>query len=374
MKLARVADVVGIINGFAPFALAEEWDAVGLQVGTPTDPVERLMVALDPRPAAIEAAIAANCQLLVVHHPLLFKPLNKLVASDPLGALVMQAVRHGLSVVALHTNYDTVRAGLNDVLAERLGLTGVQILKVSQADELVKLAVFVPQEHLEPVMAALFRFSGAVGNYRDCSFRVAGTGTFTPQAGATPFIGTEGRCEEVAESRVEVLLRKADQAAVVKALLAAHPYEEPAFDLYPLYNRGLDQGLGRIGQLPAAVPLADFARQVGRQLQTPIRFCGDPQRPVRKIAVCSGSGASLLREAQFKGADVLVTGDVKHHDATDAELLGIALVDAGHYGTEIIMVGAVAEQLRTVLAQRGLAVEVLQHVGEQPLFQDAECV
>jgi dinuclear metal center YbgI/SA1388 family protein len=333
--------------------------------------VARLMVALDPRPAAIEAAIAADCQLLVVHHPLLFKPLKKLVASDPLGALVMRAVRHGLSVVAMHTNYDTVRAGLNDLLAERLGLTGVQILKVSQKDELVKLAVFVPQEHLEPVMAALFRFSGVVGNYRDCSFRVAGTGTFAPQTGATPFVGTVGIREEVAECRVEVLLRKADQASAVKALLAAHPYEEPAFDLYPLYNQGEEQGLGRIGNLPIALPLADFARQVGRQLNTAIRFCGDPQRSVHKVALCSGSGASLLREAQFKGADVLVTGDVKHHDATDAELIGISLVDAGHYGTEVLMVAAVAEQLRSVLAQRGLAVEVLQHVGEEPLFQEA---
>jgi dinuclear metal center YbgI/SA1388 family protein len=372
MKPARVADLVGIINTIAPFGLAEEWDAVGLQVGNPADPVLRLMVALDPRPAAVAAAIAAECQLLVVHHPLLFKPLKKLVASDPLGALVMQAVRHGLSVVAMHTNYDTVHAGLNDILAERLGLVNAQVLKAAHAEELVKLAVFVPQTHLEPVMTALFRFSGVVGNYRDCSFRVNGTGTFTPQPGATPYIGTEGVLTEVAEARVEVLLRKADQTAAVKALLAAHPYEEPAFDLYPLNNRGVEQGLGRIGQLPAALSLAAFARQVGGQLQTPVRFCGDPLRSVRKVAVCSGSGASLLREAQFKGADVLVTGDVKHHDATEAELLGMALVDAGHYGTEILMVAAVAEQLRSILAQRGLAVEVVPHAGEQPLLHPAE--
>lgn len=369
MKTARVADVVGIINAFAPFRLAEEWDAVGLQIGDPNATVQRIMVALDPRQAAVAAAIAADCQLLAVHHPLLFKPLKKLVMTDPQGALVMQAVRGNLAVAALHTNYDIAQNGLNDLLAARVGLTDCQILKVTGSDELLKLVIFVPVDHVAGVMTALFKFCRGSSNYRDCSYRTTGTGTFTPLAGATPFIGTVGQQEEVAEERLEVLIPKRSLAPAIKALLAAHPYEEPAFDLYPLANPGDEFGLGRIGRLPAPLPLLDFAQKVSAALQTPVRFCGDPQRTVQKIAVCSGSGASLLREAHFKGADLLLTGDLKHHDATDAELLGLALVDAGHFGTEMLMVDAVAAQLRKELAQRSLAVEVLTHTGEVPLFQ-----
>jgi dinuclear metal center YbgI/SA1388 family protein len=349
--IAKISDLVGIINKIAPPRLAEEWDNVGLQVGDPTAPVERILVALDPTPAAIRAAIESSCQLLLTHHPLIFKPLKKISAADPTSSLIFQAIRHELAVFSLHTNYDIAAEGLNDLLAARLGVEETRPLKVTSVDDLVKLAVFVPLGHEEAVMNALFRFTSDIGAYDECSFRGEGIGTFRPLPGARPFIGKVGTRESVAESRLELLLRKADLAAAVKALCAAHPYEEPAFDCYPLLNQGETLGLGRIGRLGETVTLGGFASIVKERLQTnTLRLVGSPDRPVRKVALCSGSGASLLREAVRQGADVLVTGDIKYHEARDAEALGVALVDAGHFATERIMAEAVADRLRGALA------------------------
>lgn len=369
MVIAKISDLIGIINKIAPPRLAEEWDNPGLQVGNPTAPVERILVALDPTPAAIRTAIESSCQLLLTHHPLIFKPLKRISAGDPTGSLVFQAIRNDLAVFSLHTNYDIAAGGLNDVLAALLGLAETRPLKMTSEEELVKLAVFVPKGHEEGVMTALFRFGTPVGAYDECSFRGEGTGTFRPLAGAKPFIGQVGTRESVAESRLEVLLRKADLAAAVKALCAAHPYEEPAFDCYPLLNRGETLGLGRIGRLADAVSLGAFASLVKERLKaTSLRIVGDPDRPVRKVALCSGSGASLLREASWQGADVLVTGDVKYHEARDAEALGVALVDAGHFATERIMAEAVADRLRSALAESPHDVSVVPFTDDNDPF------
>lgn len=369
MKAPKVSDLLGIINSFAPFSLAEEWDSVGLQVGDPTTPVERVMVALDPRPSVIESAIHNRCQVLVLHHPLLFKPLKKLVTSDPLAALVMQAVRHSLSIIAAHTNYDSARGGMNDRLAAILGLKEIKVLQPRTVSELSKLVLFVPVGFEEQLLSALQPFMVTMGNYRDCSFRVTGTGTYRPVEGAKPFIGVPGAREEVAETRIEVLVRKRDQQSLVKLLHAAHPYEEPAFDFYQVLNQGEPLGLGRIGTLEKPVSLADFAQFVSRELQTTVNMCGNPEKTVQRIAICGGSGASLLRDACFRGADLLVTGDLKHHDATEAELYGLALLDAGHFGTEHIMVNDMAGRLKQALAERGFTAEVLSADESAPLVR-----
>jgi dinuclear metal center YbgI/SA1388 family protein len=338
-------------------------------VGDPTAPAERIMVALDPGRDALEAAVAANCNLLLTHHPLIFTPLKKISVNDPTGNLVALALRNSLAVVALHTNFDIAAGGINDLLAQRLEIGLCQPLKATAPEELVKLSVFVPHGHEEQVMAALFRYSGVIGNYRDCSFRTGGTGTFTPLAGARPFIGAVGKREEVAESRLEVLVRGTDVAAVVKALRKAHPYEEPAYDLYPLLNRGEERGLGRIGELPEATTLGEFAAFVKERLRLQgVRYVGDAGRRVKKVALCGGSGASLLRTAQYQGADVLVTGDVKYHEAREAEALGFALVDAGHFATEYVMVRGLAARLENELAEGGFAAAVTAFEGEREPF------
>ena len=370
MQTPRLSDILGIINKIAPQTLAEAWDAVGLQVGDPAAPVSRIMTALDPGAPAIDAAIASHCQLLVTHHPFIFKPLPRLSAADPVTALIFRAIRNNLAVISLHTNYDSAEGGLNDLLAQRIGVTSCEPLAESVREDLIKLVAFVPKGFEEQVMTALFRFSGFIGNYRDCSFRVEGAGTFLPLPGAKPFQGEEGRRECADESRIEVLLRAADIGKATEALKAAHPYEEPAFDLYPLLNKGKGFGLGRIGVLAEPTPLAEYAATIRDCLGTGlVRYVGAAALPVRTVALCSGSGASLMQTAKRRGADVLVTGDVKYHDARTAEELGLALIDAGHFGTEIIAAEGLATKLTTECFHRRYEVEVLRCCDERDPFQ-----
>lgn len=369
MILPRVSDILGIINKIAQPALAEEWDNVGLMVGDPAAQVKRIMVALDGVRETVDAAISEGCQLLLTHHPFIFRPLRKVSTGDPTGRLVAQAIKHDLAVISLHTNYDIADGGLNDLLAERLGVHNCKPLKVTGTGELVKLGVFVPKGHEEQVLAALFRFSGFIGNYSDCSFRCHGVGTFRPLEGANPFIGEVGKRESVEEARIEVLLRKTDLSAAVIALRKAHPYEEPAFDLYPLLNSGQPWGLGRIGELGAATTLEGFAGEVKKRLGlSGVRFVGAGKRKVKRVALCGGSGASLISDAHRLGADLFVTGDVKYHDARDAEALGLALVDAGHFGTEILMVQGVAARVTRELECRGYDASVVEFKGEKEPF------
>jgi dinuclear metal center YbgI/SA1388 family protein len=354
MKTAKVSDILGIINKIAPADLAESWDNPGLQVGDPAAAVSAIMVALDATPAVIESALLSGCQLLVTHHPLIFKPQKSISTATAQGRLMYAAIRGGLGIISMHTNYDIARGGLNDVLAERLGLEGSAPLQVTSTQELVKLVVFVPDGHLEQMRTALFPHVESLGAYRDCSFAAPGEGTFTPQEGAAPFIGTVGSRETVREYRLELLVDRARLSRAVKALVAAHPYEEPAFDIYPLHNEGCVLGLGRIASLPEATTLAEYAALTAARLAAPgTRFVGDPAAAVRKVALCSGSGTSVMRAAARSGADVLVTGDVKYHDARDAEDLGIALIDAGHFSTEIIMTVAARDLLLQKLSDAG---------------------
>ncbi|SRR6266568_116993 len=354
MKIPKTADIVGIINKIAPTALAEAWDNPGLQLGDPAARVTRIMVALDPTPDVIDSALKASCQLLVTHHPLIFKPLKSISTATALGASIQKAIRGGVSIVSLHTNYDIAGGGLNDLLAGKIGLSGCVPLKITASCELVKLVVFVPVEQLEQLRSALFPFAVTQGNYRDCSFAAGGIGTFTPLEGAEPFTGTVGKLATVHEERLELLILRTHLPRAVKALLAAHPYEEPAFDIYPLLNEGEKQGLGRIGRLPEPVTLGEYAGRLREILSAPaLRYVGDPAAMISKVALCSGSGASLLHEAVRAGADLLVTGDVKYHEARDAEDLGIALIDAGHFPTEIIMVNEIAERLGLALVTAG---------------------
>jgi dinuclear metal center YbgI/SA1388 family protein len=354
MKIPKIADIVGIINKIAPPALAEAWDNPGLQIGDPAAEVNRVMVALDPAPDVIDSALKASCQLLVTHHPLIFKPLSSISTATPHGAAILKAIRGGLSIVSLHTNYDIASGGLNDLLAIKIGLSSCAPLKITATCETVKLVVFVPGDHLERVRSALFPYCAIQGLYRDCSFAAGGVGTFMPLDGAEPFTGAVGVLARVPEERLEVQILRTHLSRAVRALIAAHPYEEPAFDIYPLLNEGETLGLGRIGRLAEPLTLEEYAIRLRNVLSAPaLRYVGDPAARVSKVALCSGSGASLLRDAARSGADLLVTGDVKYHEARDAEDLGIAMIDAGHFPTEIIMVSEITERLGRALATAG---------------------
>ncbi|TSK06882.1 MAG: Nif3-like dinuclear metal center hexameric protein [Geobacter sp.] len=369
MITPKVSDLVGITGKIAPPHFAESWDNVGLQLGDPVSQVSRIMVALDPGRPAIEAAIEARCPLLITHHPFIFSPLKKITAADETGRLTMLALKNDLSIISLHTNLDIAQGGVNDLLAACLGIEGAQPLKITGVEEHAKMVLFVPKGFEDKLLQALAPFMPLIGNYRDCSYQSEGTGRFTPLDGANPYVGEVGAGHAEPESRLEFLIMKDKISAAVAALKKAHPYEEPAYDLYPVLNQGAPRGLGRIGTLPEPVETGVFAGFVRERLGAAgVRLVGEAGRQVKKVAVCGGSGVSLLHEAARKGADILVTGDVKYHEAREAEALGVALLDAGHFATERIMIEGLAAQLRGALAARRLEAEVIEYQEEREPF------
>jgi dinuclear metal center YbgI/SA1388 family protein len=331
----HVRDVIAVVDRLAPFDLAEPWDHVGLQVGSPGDEVRGVLVALEVDDAALDEARRQECDLLLVHHPLIFDPLERLSDDTEAGRLALRAARDGVAVIAAHTNLDKAHGGIADVVAELLGLEAAAPLAPAAADAL-KLVGFVPPDDADLVRKVLFAAgAGVIGEYEHCSWAVEGQGTFFGRAGTDPTLGQAGRDEAVTELRLEVVFPRRLKRRVTAAYVAAHPYEEPAYDLYPVENEVATLGLGRLGVLPAAQPLAAFAADVAAVLHLPsLRYAGDGARPVRRVAVLPGSGAEAIARGVVQVADVLVTGDVKYHEARAAQAQGLALVDAPHGVTE----------------------------------------
>ena len=331
----QVRDFITVVDRLAPFDLAEPWDHVGLQVGSPGDEVRGVLVALEVDDASLDEARRLECSLLLVHHPLIFDPLERLSDDTEAGRLALRAARDGVAVIAAHTNLDKAHGGIADVIAELLGLEAAAPLAPAAADAL-KLVGFVPADDADLVRKAVFAAgAGVIGEYEHCSWAVEGQGTFFGREGSDPTLGKAGRDEAVSELRLEVVFPRRLKRRVTGAYVAAHPYEEPAYDLYPVENEVATLGLGRLGVLPAAQPLAAFAADVAAVLRLPsLRYAGDGARAVRRVAVLPGSGAEAIARGVSQVADVLVTGDVKYHEARVAQAQGLALVDAPHGVTE----------------------------------------
>ncbi|ABA89913.1 dimetal-binding protein YqfO [Syntrophotalea carbinolica DSM 2380] len=365
----RLQDLLGLLHRLYPPALAESWDNVGLQAGDPSASVSRVLVCLDVSEYALDEAQRIGAEAIVSHHPLIFQPLKHLSPMNETGRLLFRAVREGVAIVSAHTNLDCAKNGLNDWLAASLGLEKPVPLQTGATD-LHKLVVFVPSGYEDRVAKALFEAgAGTIGDYDSCSFRTDGVGTFRPGDDTRPFIGQSGALERVREIRMETILTREVQARAVQRMLKAHPYEEVAYDLIPLANRRSDVGLGRIGRLAQTTTLGAFADTVKRALDIPhVRVVGELDRKVGKVAVCGGSGASLLGDTDRMGADVLVTGDVKYHEALSARDRNIGLIDAGHFGTEHIMVKHLAEVLRQAAAAKRMGIQVEELKGEQDPF------
>lgn len=357
----RLQDLIGLLNSHYPQNLAEDWDNVGLQVGDPKQQINKTMIALDPTPSTIQSAIAQQCQALITHHPLIFKPLKKISTDSETGQILFEAIRNNLAIISVHTNLDHAADGLNDWLAQALQVENSKPLLMPKAGDLVKLVVFVPPESVDSLSTTLFKAgAGHIGRYDQCSFQHQGVGTFRAQDGCTPYIGTVGEQEKTAEIRLETIVPRALVNRVVAKMIKAHPYEEVAYDLIPLDNQRCDIGLGRIGTIAKQKNLAEFANDCKQKLGcSGMRLVGDPQAKINKIAVCGGSGAMLIREAARQGADVLVTGDIKYHEAQTAQSLGISLIDAGHFATEQLMAKGLAEKLDLHAQQRAWPVQYI---------------
>lgn len=366
----RIQDLVGLIHKLYAPELAEDWDNVGLQVGDPGRPLHRVMVALDPGLEAVEAARDAGAQALVTHHPLLFKPVKRLTPDDAVGKVLWTAVRDDVAIISAHTNLDCAVDGLNSWLAQKMGVEQAIPLQAVAGDYL-KLVVFVPVGHEDAVADALFSAGGGqIGAYDQCSFRSRGEGTFRPGPGTQPYIGTLGQREKAEEVRLETIIPKRKLLRVLEKMQKVHPYEEVAYDLLPLQNQVPGAGLGRIGRLAQQTSLGEFAARVKESLGCDhLRLIGADQMPVRKVALCGGSGAFLLQTAHRQGADVLLTGDVKYHEARQAEELGIALIDAGHFATEQLMIEQVTQSLQAAARQLNWGVAFEAYTGEEDPFR-----
>jgi len=365
---ALVVDTVGdwtaLVEAAYPASDAATWDNVGLQVGDPTWPVERVLVTLDVTSAVIDEAAGTDHTLVIAHHPLLFRPLTRLTPSTASGKLALDAASRRIAVTAAHTNLDVAAdgAGTSVPIADALGLTARSPLSVSAPSTArrVKLVTFVPREALDSVIDALADAgAGRIGDYERCSFRVGGTGTFTPADDADPYTGAVGQANEVDEYRLEMEVLRRDVARVVVALQDAHPYEEVAYDLVPLVDV-TPRGIGLVGSLPTPTPLGDIAEQLRLQLPAPhLRICGDPTRLISTVACVGGAGDSHIDDAINAGADVYITGDLRHHVTLDAQELGLSLIDAGHHATEVAAMPAFAERLVHWRSLQGLTAPVV---------------
>jgi len=366
-RIARLTDVIGVLNKLCPPDLAEDWDNVGLQVGDPAAKIEKILLCLDAEEIAVQEARRLGVQLIISHHPLIFRPLKRLSPTDMTGKVLYQAVKHDIAIVSAHTNLDRAADGLNDWLAQRLGVKETVPVEAPENRAFYKLVVFVPVGHEKEVRDALFAAgAGHVGAYDQCSFSSSGIGTFRGGEGTQPFIGVVGEREQTEEIRCETIVPVALTRKVIARMLQAHPYEEVAYDLLPLANSSGDVGLGRVGQLDHPLSLQQFAQQVKQQLQLPaLRLVGDLQQQISKVAVCGGTGMSLFSAAQRHGADCLVTGDIKFHEAQRARAEGVALIDAGHFATEQIMVSELSARLRKTFTARQFKIEVIEMAAER---------
>ncbi|HEX9007393.1 MAG TPA: Nif3-like dinuclear metal center hexameric protein [Bacteroidota bacterium] len=348
----KVRDVLGCLEAWAPPALAWEKDVVGLQCGDPDAVTRSILVALDPTEEVVLEAVRRRADLVVTHHPLLFRPVQRIDLGDSRGRILRALLAHRISLVAAHTNLDFAPGGTSHVLAEALGLAEPEFLHTPFRLER-KVVTFVPAAHAERVAAAMGEAgAGIIGRYDRCSFRSDGVGTFRGNAEAHPAVGTAGVYERVPEIRLEMVAPAWRLDRVLRALRGAHPYEEPAVDVYSLETPQRGYGMGVIGTLPRPVGVGAFLRRVKRVLGVPALRCTSfKDHPVRRIAVCGGSGADLTPEAVRRGAEVFVTADVRYHAFHDAAG-SIVLVDAGHFETERPVAWALAARLRSEIRSR----------------------
>lgn len=354
--MSTVADVVAIMEAAYPPHLAESWDAVGLICGDPTQPVHRIAIALDCTQQVADDAVALGADMLIVHHPLLLRGVTSVAANTAKGKVIHTLITGGVALFAAHTNADSARPGVNDKLAELVGITPGRPI-APKLTGLDKWGVQVPEEAVTQVKDSIFAAgAGEIGDYSECAFVIAGSGQFRPSTSANPAVGEREELCHVAELRIEFVAPKNRQTAIMAALRHAHPYEEPAFDivsLQPTENLDTAYGLGRIGTLPKPMAFKDFVQQVANALPKTvwgIRAAGDPDALVQTIAVSSGSGDSFLEAATKLGVDVFLSSDLRHHPVDEhLRAGGPFVIDTAHWASEYPWTTQVAEILRREL-------------------------
>lgn len=327
-------DIISALEAFAPLSYQESYDNCGLLTGDKAMTVTGALLCLDCTEDVIDEALQKNCNLVIAHHPVIFGGLKKLTGANYVERTVIKAIRHNIAIYAAHTNFDNVRAGINKKMADKLGLVSQRILAPKRA-LLKKLVTFAPADYAGKVKEALFAAgAGNIGNYSECSFSLEGTGTFKGNAHSDPFIGKKGQRSEERETRIEVIFEAFREQMVIQGLLVAHPYEEVAYDLYALDNPYQEVGSGMVGELETPMDARDFLALLKKTFKTGcVKYTQMPGRPVKRVALCGGSGSFLLKNAIASQSDVYVSSDFKYHEFFDAEGR-IMVCDVGHFETE----------------------------------------
>lgn len=367
----KCQSIIEKIEQLAPKKLAYDWDNVGLQIGDPRENIKKILISLDLTEEVIQEAIENKINMIVTHHPFIFKPLKQIRFDQPSGKLIKIMIENKINLYVAHTNLDIANQGLNDMLAEKLSLENIEVLSQREEEKLYKIAVYVPKGYEEELRNVLGnKGAGYIGNYSHCTFQLSGTGTFKPLEGTKPFIGNIGQIEYVDEYRLETIVSQSNLSKVVKAMIKAHPYEEVAYDIYPLENKGKSFGIGRVGYLATPIAYEDFLLKVKKELSIEyLRTAGPKALSIQKVALCTGSGAEFMYQAKRKGADIYITGDIKYHEAQMAKDLDLSLIDAGHFATEIIMIEGLKKYLDQAFQKDKNDVEVMMSKMNKDFFQ-----
>ena len=329
-----LAELCKFLDSTVPLSFQESYDNAGLQLGNPSMELTGALLTIDVTEEVISEAGNAGCNLIISHHPVIFGGIKKLAGRDYTERLVAKAIKDDIAIYSSHTNLDAAEFGVSRKMAEKIGLTRVKPL-VPLKGRLLKLVTFIPEAYLDRVRDAIFEAgAGVIGNYDRCGFTLPGTGSFRPGENTTPFSGEKGRLHFENEVRFETILYSHLRVSVIRALLDAHPYEEVAYDLYPLENDNIPAGMGCIGELPSATAGKEFIRSAAAAFGAGgLRYTGLTDRQIRKVALCGGAGSSMIRDAVSAGADAFVTGDIKYHSFFDADGK-LLLLDIGHYESE----------------------------------------
>jgi dinuclear metal center YbgI/SA1388 family protein len=330
----KLAELTAYLESLAPLAYQEDYDNAGLIVGQPDQEVYQALISLDCTEAVVDEAIATNCQVIISHHPIVFRGLKKFNGKTYVERVVEKAIRNNIAIYAIHTNLDNIMSGVNAKICETLGIKNCHIL-APKNNLLKKLVTYVPVSHADEVRNALFNAgAGNIGNYSECSFNAEGTGTFKGNENTDPYVGEPGKRHLENEIRVETVYPAVLESKILMALVLAHPYEEVAYDLYTLTNQYRQAGAGMIGELETPVSEEEFLYQVKEKMRAQvIRHTALTGRHIKKVAVCGGSGSFLLKAAIAAGADIFITADYKYHEFFDAEGK-IVIADIGHFESE----------------------------------------
>ncbi len=330
----KIQEIIQVLEEIAPLSLQESYDNAGLILGNAEDSVKGVLICLDVTEKVVDEAITRNCDLIISHHPFIFKGIKQINDNHFTGRIIKKAIQNNISIYAIHTNLDHVKLGVNAILAQKIGLISTRILSPLK-QQLRKLVTFCPNSYAEQVRMALFAAGGGhIGNYDCCSYNSSGFGTFRALPNAQPFVGKQGELHEEQEDKIEIIYPYFIEKSLISALHSSHPYEEIAYDIIPLENSYPEAGAGMLGELPEAMDESEFLQKVKKTLNIGcIRHSAFLNKKIKKVAICGGSGAFLIDKAISAKADVYLTGDLKYHDFSEIENR-ILLADIGHYESE----------------------------------------